>query len=444
MASKELYKILKVGEDEYNINAVHSDAAAKTDYALTINKATFDGTENSLVFDGSETREISVVPSEGGTFSGPVAVKSLNELADLDETDKKRLAINYEDVRTIIKYLTGHPCYKWDGTELREELVEDEDIAIQKVKLVTGTSEGYQTFIAQEEKPIFFLYICEDTGQIFFGQDVDNYKQLGTNTLKVVYANDFNSGFTAEDLERHEDTLQEHTEQLAAITDPTNGTLAQAQAYTDEEISKHKIEAADNFRDVYSRIDGVEDAVEDALEKAKEYTDDEIDKVDQKIASNTASIATNASSINTNKSGISANKAAIAAINNSKTGILAEAKKYTNDEVKKDRDRLTALETTSSTHTTDISDNKTAIAAINNTKTGILATAKAHTDTKVKDLSDDIKDGTITAKKATAADKATKDGNDNTITSYYQKKITISDSAPKNTDGVNGDIWVEY
>lgn len=444
MASKELYKILKVGEDEYNINAVHSDATAKTDYALTINKATFDGTEDSLIFDGSEAKEISVVPSEGGTFSGPVAVKSLEELSELTEIDKKRLAINYEDVRTIIMHLTGHPCYKWDGTELKEELVEDENIAIQKVKLVTGTSEDYQTFIAQEEKPIFFLYICEDTGQIFFGQNVDNYKQLGTNTLKVVYADDFNSGFTAEDLERHEDILQEHTEQIAAITDPTNGTLAQAQAYTDEEISKHKTEAADNFREVYYRIDEVDDAVEDALNTAKEYTDDEIAEVNKKIANNTASIATNTSSINTNKSGISSNKTAIETINHSTNGILAKAKAYTNDEVKKDRDRLTALETTSNTHTTDISANKTAIAAINNTRTGILVTAKTYTDTEVKNLSDDIKDGTITAKKATSATNATKDGSGNTITSYYQKKIIVSDNAPKSTDGVNGDIWIEY
>lgn len=41
-----------------------------------------------------------------------------------------------------------------------------------------------------------------------------------------------------------------------------------------------------------------------------------------------------------------------------------------------------------------------------------------------------------------AATKALQDGNGNTITSYYQKKITISSSAP--SGGANGDIWIKY
>jgi urease beta subunit len=41
-----------------------------------------------------------------------------------------------------------------------------------------------------------------------------------------------------------------------------------------------------------------------------------------------------------------------------------------------------------------------------------------------------------------AATKALQDGNGNTITSYYQKKITISSSAP--SGGSNGDIWIKY
>lgn len=47
-----------------------------------------------------------------------------------------------------------------------------------------------------------------------------------------------------------------------------------------------------------------------------------------------------------------------------------------------------------------------------------------------------------TATSATSATSATKDGSGNTITTYYQKKITISQSDP--SGGSNGDIWIQY
>ena len=46
------------------------------------------------------------------------------------------------------------------------------------------------------------------------------------------------------------------------------------------------------------------------------------------------------------------------------------------------------------------------------------------------------------ATSALTATKATQDANGNTITTYYQKKITISANAP--SGGANGDIWIKY
>ena len=43
---------------------------------------------------------------------------------------------------------------------------------------------------------------------------------------------------------------------------------------------------------------------------------------------------------------------------------------------------------------------------------------------------------------ATSATSATKDGAGNTISTYYQKKITVSQSDP--SGGSNGDIWIQY
>ena len=66
---------------------------------------------------------------------------------------------------------------------------------------------------------------------------------------------------------------------------------------------------------------------------------------------------------------IKANEDAIAAINNENTGILVQAKGYTDAEVKKLADG-------------SVADNTAAIEAINNETTGILAQAKAHADGK--------------------------------------------------------------
>ena len=66
---------------------------------------------------------------------------------------------------------------------------------------------------------------------------------------------------------------------------------------------------------------------------------------------------------------IKANEDAIAAINNENTGLLVQAKGYTDTEVKKLADGA-------------VKDNADAIAAINNETTGILAQAKAHADGK--------------------------------------------------------------
>lgn len=71
---------------------------------------------------------------------------------------------------------------------------------------------------------------------------------------------------------------------------------------------------------------------------------------------------------------------------------------------------------------------------------------------------DKIIDGATTVGKATTATTATtaatamkatiaeKDSNENIISSYYQKRITLSTSAPSNSSnqGNNGDIWIKY
>ena len=83
---------------------------------------------------------------------------------------------------------------------------------------------------------------------------------------------------------------------------------------------------------------------------------------------------------------ITANTTAIEAINNTESGILAQAKKYTDDNKYND-----------TTIKADVEANKTAIDAINNETTGILKKAKDYTDSKVYDdttIKADIKKNT--------------------------------------------------
>ena len=119
---------------------------------------------------------------------------------------------------------------------------------------------------------------------------------------------------------------------------------------------------------------------------------------------------------------VAANTAAIAAINHASTGILAQAKKYTDDEIDKVESAATLLgnrvttnetllagiggenqpanvvaaiaaaQTAAEQKVTDLANgqvktNKLAIEAINHETTGILATAKGYTDTKVGEVS---------------------------------------------------------
>ena len=100
-------------------------------------------------------------------------------------------------------------------------------------------------------------------------------------------------------------------------------------------------------------IETINNAESGILAQAKRYTDDN--------KYNDTAI----------KADISANTTAIAAINNETTGILAQAKKYTDDNKYDD-----------TTIKASVKANTDAIAAINNTDTGILKTAKDYADSK--------------------------------------------------------------
>lgn len=164
-------------------------------------------------------------------------------------------------------------------------------------------------------------------------------------------------------------------------TDAEGNEYATVKAYVEAAVKAEADRATGAENALDERLDAVEAKFEGdnsvdskiaaALASAQKYTDDEIVEL----------VTTGAVKTNTD---------AIAAINNETTGILAQAKAYTDAEDAKIETRVTTLEETvngtgeGDAHvkglTEKVADNAAAIAAINNATDGILAQAKAYTD----------------------------------------------------------------
>ena len=249
-AENELYEIVKLGDAEYNINAVHARAASKVDNILTVHQVLAEDNVQDVVFDGEADKEVSVVPATGGTFTGPVNVQTIEPVQNAETLETPEggapsvldqyntQAINLGDVRKLISLLTGHPLYHYDGTSLQEEVSPVDPMTLQNIKLITGSFADYAKFIEENPAASFFLYICDDTGQIFFGLGNAQHKQLGTNTLKLVYESDPMTGFTAEDFKDLQDQADSNEAKINSINDQSTGVLTQAKTYTNEEVKK--------------------------------------------------------------------------------------------------------------------------------------------------------------------------------------------------------------
>lgn len=265
-ANKNLENVIEIENENYNINAVHSDTAGQTTGKLTLKKKQLSGDED-VVFDGSSNRTVSIVPSTGGVFSGGVQLQSQPPLNTTAEAELAK-AVNLGSVKTIIKNLAGHPCCTWDGRNLAFETIEGDEDSLQKVSLITGSSVNFPSFINQNPKPVFFLYICTDNGAIYFGTSADaGYIQLGTQAHRAIDANTLVSTTTAGRTwdadsisEAFEANTTAHTEinnlmseQLDALTALHNtdmGTLSGTIASLEETLNS-------DIDDVDSRIDSL-------------------------------------------------------------------------------------------------------------------------------------------------------------------------------------------
>ena len=131
------------------------------------------------------------------------------------------------------------------------------------------------------------------------------------------------------------------TDLAKALADKINAKADASSVYTQTEINTKVSGLETSIGANTDAIAAINDDTNGILAKAKEYADGKVYD-DTKVK---ADIATNATNITTNAGGIAENKTAIAAINNETTGILAQAKKYADDQdavVKADVDKNTA------------------------------------------------------------------------------------------------------
>lgn len=268
-ANKNLENVIEIENENYNINAVHSETAGQTTGKLTFKKKLLNGNEEVVVFDGSSNRTISIVPPTGGIFSGGIQLQSQPSLNSTKTADLAT-AVNLGSVKTIIKNLAGHPCCTWDGNDLVFETVDGDEESLQKVSLITGTHTNFTSFINQKPKPVFFLYICTDSGAIYFGTSAESdYIQLGTQASSAYTAEELvtptglGQTWTAENISTAFGSNTEAHEQLTAKIDTDIQALRDSHDDDIENIKKTINAKAgalkSNISDVNSRIDDIED-----------------------------------------------------------------------------------------------------------------------------------------------------------------------------------------
>jgi hypothetical protein len=103
--------------------------------------------ETEYYFDGHYAQKLSVVPSNGGTFTGPIAIPNVTSL-----NENNHYAINLGSVRGLIKNLAGFPTYIWDGTTLIE-ITENNKFSLSPFKVILHNINNAQQ-VAQDPDPL--------------------------------------------------------------------------------------------------------------------------------------------------------------------------------------------------------------------------------------------------------------------------------------------------
>ena len=140
MADKNLKNTILLENEEYNINAVRSvtaETADKVQATLTLKASNRDGLNTTnTTFNGETTQEITYVAASGGKFTNPIYVNN-DSLAGKELPND--VILNFGQVTTQIRNLTGIPCWTWNGIQLTAPKEED---SYQNLMIITESSES--------------------------------------------------------------------------------------------------------------------------------------------------------------------------------------------------------------------------------------------------------------------------------------------------------------
>ena len=269
----ELQNTININGDIYDITAkkseeaVHAilaDKAINSDEANRANELTNSliikniGLEGTVVketcFNGKNSEEISIVPASGGRFSGRIkVVKNTNKTID------KEAILNYEDIldRVVPNLINRSVFYRWNGEELSSAIEE----AVNSISIVCGEEnniEGFSEHNNTSSEPLTsYLYICSDSGNIYFGtvnsaaariaQSAINSENAKSATTLIHTDGTGKADFTAEHLSSILDNLQlQLTDIKYDETNPNAAKTLVAKAHkADEATSAGKATTAD-------------------------------------------------------------------------------------------------------------------------------------------------------------------------------------------------------
>lgn len=330
-----------------------ASTTASGDVVADITKLQGDVTKLEKALEDVKKTADGAMPKSGGKFDGaiilPIAAPTQDgEAANkkyVDDSIGKLTGIEFQIVETLpetgkkgVIYLVAHnnedgnPAHNPSDKDIYDEYIWVTD----KFEKIGNTDIDLSAYAKSTDVD---TKISTEIGKL----DVDEITVGAGKTISKISETDGKIAVTPVDIQITESQVTGLTEALAG-----------------------KQAASDNL-DKFNALTG-----DGGLVRKKEDGTYESDKTAYLVSADLSDYAKTAdvnSKIAATDANVTANTTAIEAINNTESGILVQAKKYTDDNKYND-----------TTIKADVEANKTAIAAINNTTNGILAQAKKYTD----------------------------------------------------------------
>ena len=139
--AKNLKNTVLIENEEYNINAIHSEIAEQIKNPLTVKesgKKAFDF--NGHFEDGVTEQVIDYVPTSGGKFTGPIYVEGSGDEKNLSADS----VITSGQVNDRITDLTGIPVCSFNADNYQVTPLMGEDNQIYNLKTIVGTAENFE------------------------------------------------------------------------------------------------------------------------------------------------------------------------------------------------------------------------------------------------------------------------------------------------------------